>query len=154
MPSQKKAPAGRSHLHVAMRALAAQLLSASVPGQLEAVDSDFGVAVLRASASARDEYYERRIDEPLASARHWLQKHSGESAMKLLATRCLSTFVPQLGLGCGLHSLPRDHDEVMLLDRMIRRGLLQRTRKKTLACPIPSLRGYIERMAQHAMPET
>ena len=142
------------HLHVAMRALAAQLLSASVPGQLEAVDSDFGVAVLRASASARDEYYERRIDEPLASARRLVAETFRRIGDEATSDEVLEYIRAATRTGCGLHSLPRDHDEVMLLDRMIRRGLLQRTRKKTLACPIPSLRGYIERMAQHAMPET
>ena len=142
------------HLHVAMRALAAQLLSASVPGQLEAVDSDFGVAVLRAFALARDEYYERRIDEPLANARQLVAETFRRIGDEATSDEVLGHIRAATQPGGGLRSLPRDHDEVMLLDRMIRRGLLQRTRKKTLACPIPSLRDYVERMAQHASPET
>ena len=42
----------------------------------------------------------------------------------------------------------------MLLDRMIRRGLLQRTPKKMLARPIPSFREYIELTAKGAAPGT
>ena len=138
------------HLHVAMRTLAAQLLSASAPGQLEAVGSSFGVAVLRASALARDEYYERRIDEPLADARQLVAeifRRIGEGATR---GQVLGHIRAAVQPGNDVHSLPEDHDEAMLLDRMIRRGLLQRTQKKMLACPIPSLRDYIERMAQPA----
>ncbi len=142
------------HLHVAMQALAAQLLAASTPGQLEAVDSSFGVAVLRASALARDEYYERRIDDPLADARQLVAetfRRIGEEATRGELLRHIRAAARP---GNDEHSLPEDHDEVMFLNRMIRRGLLQRTPKKMLACPIPSLRDYIERMAPRATPGT
>ncbi len=142
------------HLHVAMQALAAQLLAASTPGQLEAVDSGFGAAVLRESALARDEYYERRIDEPLAGARQLVAetfRRIGDGATR---DEALGHIRAAARPGGGSHALPRGHDETMLLDRMIRRGLLQLTRTKMLACPIPSLRDYIERMAQPAAPGT
>ena len=136
------------HLHVAMRVLAAQLLAASTPGQLEAVDSGFGVAALRESALARDKYYERRIDDPLDDARQLVAeifRRIGEGATR---RQVLGHIREAVQPGSDAHSLPEDHDEAMLLDRMIRRGLLQRTPKKMLACPIPSFRDYIERMAQ------
>ena len=142
------------HLHVAMQALASELLTASTPGQLEAVDSGFGVAVLRESALARDEYYERRIDEPLAGARQLVAetfRRIGDGATR---DEVLGHIRAAAQPGSGSHALPRGHDEAMLLDRMIRRGLLQLTRTKMLACPIPSLRDYIERMAQPAAPGT
>ncbi len=142
------------HLHVAMQALAAQLLAASTPGQLEAVDSGFGIAVLRASALARDKYYERRIDDPLADARQLVAetfRRIGEEATRGELLRHIRAAARP---GNDEHSLPEDHDEVMFLNRMIRRGLLQRTPKKMLACPIPSLRDYIERMAPRATPGT
>ena len=142
------------HLHVAMRALAAQLLAASTPGQLEAVESGFGAAVLQESALARDEYYERRIDEPLAGARQLVAeilRRIGEGATRGQALGHIREAVQS---SSDAHSLPEDHDEAMLLDRMIRRGLLQRTPKKMLACPIPSFRKYIERTAKDGVPET
>ena len=142
------------HLHVAMQALASELLAASTPGQLEGVDSGFGVAVLRESALARDEYYERRIDEPLAGARQLVAetfRRIGDGATR---DEVLGHIRAAARPGRGPHALPRGHDETMLLDRMIRRGLLQLTRTKMLACPIPSLRDYIERMAQPAAPGT
>ena len=142
------------HLHVAMQALAAQLLAASTPGQLEAVDSGFGAAVLRESALARDEYYERRIDEPLADVRQLVAeifRRIGEGATRGQALGHIREAVQS---GSDAHSLPEDHDEAMLLDRMVRRGLLQRTPKKMLACPIPSFRKYIERTAKDAVLET
>ena len=142
------------HLHVAMQALASELLAASTPGQLEGVDSGFGVAVLRESALARDEYYERRIDEPLAGARQLVAeifRRIGDGAVR---DDALGHIRAAARPGSGSHALPRDHDEAMLLDRMIRRGLLQLTPKKMLACPIPSLRDYIERMARPAAPGT
>ena len=142
------------HLHVAMRDLAAQLLAASTPGQLEPIDSDFGVAVLRASALARDEYYERRIDGPLADARQLVAETFRRIGDEATPGEVLGHIRAAAQPGGGLHDLPRNHDEPMLLDRMIRRGLLQRTPKKTLACPIPSLRDYIERMAQRTAPGT
>ena len=136
------------HLHVAMRALAAQLLAASTPGQLEAVDSSFGVAVLRESALARKKYYERRIDWPLAEARQLVAETFRRIGNEATREQVLGHIRAAAQPGSGLHDLPRDHDEAMLLDRMIRHGLLQLTPKKMLACPIPSLRDYIERMAQ------
>ena len=142
------------HLHVAMRALAAQLLTASTPGQLEAVDSSFGIAVLQASALARDKYYERRIDDPLADARQLVAevfRRIGEEATR---GELLGHIRAAARPGSDVRSLPDDHDEVMFLDRMIRRGLLQRTPKKMLACPIPSFRDYIQRMALPAAPGT
>ena len=142
------------HLHVAMRALAARLLSASMPGQLEAVESDFGIAVLRESASARDAYYERRIDRPLAEARRLVAETFRRIGNEATHEEVLGHIRAAAQPGSGLHSLPRDHDEAMLLDRMIRRGLLQLTQTKMLACPIPSLRDFIERTAQDAAPVT
>ena len=142
------------HLHVAMQALASELLAASTPGQLEAVDSGFGIAVLRESALARDEYYECRIDEPLADARQLVAeifRRIGEGATRGQALGHIREAVQS---GSDAHSLPEDHDEAMLLDRMVRRGLLQRTPKKMLACPIPSFRKYIERTAKDAVPGT
>ena len=142
------------HLHVAMRALAAQLLTASTPGQLDAVESGFGVAVLRASALARDKYYERRIDEPLADARQLVAETFRRIGEEATRGELLGHIRAAARPGSDGHSLPEDHDEMMFLDRMIRRGLLQRTPKKMLACPIPSLRDYIERMAPRATPRT
>ncbi len=142
------------HLHVAMQALAVQLLAAATPGQLEAVDSGFGFAVLRASALARDEYYERRIDEPLAAARQLVAETFRRIGDEATREEALGHIRAAARPGSGLHSLPRDHDEVTLLDRMIRRGLLQLTHTKMLACPIPSLRDYVKRAAQHAAPGT
>ena len=142
------------HLHVAMRALAAQLLTASTPGQLEAVESGFGVAVLRASALARDKYYERRIDEPLADARQLVAETFRRIGEEATRGELLGHIRAAARPGSDGHSLPEDHDETMFLDRMIRRGLLQRTPKKMLACPIPSLRDYIERMAPRTTPGT
>ena len=142
------------HLHVAMQELASALLAASTPGQLEAVDSVFGVAVLRESALARDDYYERRIDWPLAEARKLVAqifRRIGDGATR---DGVLGHIRAAARPGGGSHSLPRDHDETMFLDRMIRRGLLQRTPKKMLACPIPSFRKYIERTAKDAVLET
>ena len=142
------------HLHVAMRALAAQLLAAPAPGQLEPIDSGFGVAVLQASASARDAYYERRIDEPLADARQLVAETFRRIGEEATRGEVLDHIRAAAQRGSGSRDLPRDHDEPMLLDRMIRRGLLQRTPKKMLACPIPPLRDYIKRMAQPAAPGT
>ena len=142
------------HLHVAMQALASELLAASTPGQLEAVDSGFGVAVLRASALARDKYYERRIDAPLAAARHLLAEIFRRMGDEATHDALLSHIREAAHPGVGSRSLPKDYDEERFLDHMIRRGVLQLTPKKMLACPIPSLRDYIERMAQPAAPGT
>ena len=142
------------HLHVAMQALAAQLLAASTPGGLEAVGSGFGVAVLRESALARDEYYERRIDAPLAAARHLLaeifRRMGDEATLDALLSHIREAAHP----GVGSRSLPKDYDAERFLDHMIRRGVLQHASGQTLACPIPSLRDYIERMAPRAAPGT
>ena len=135
-----------------MQALAVQLLAASTPGHLEAVDSSFGVAVLRASALTRDEYYERRIDDPFADARQLVAEAFRRIGDEATREEVLGHIREASRPGSGLHSLPRDHDEVTLLDRMIRRGLLQLTHTKMLACPIPSLRDYIERMAPRTTP--
>ena len=142
------------HLHVSMQALASELLAASTPGRLEAVDSDFGVAVLRESASARDEYYERRIDEPLAGARRLVAETFQRIGDGATRDEVLVHIRAAARPGGGSDALPRHHDEAMLLDRMIRRGLLQLTPKKMLACPIPSFREYIERTAMDTAPET
>ena len=56
--------------------------------------------------------------------------------------------------GVGSRSLPKEFDEERFLDHMIRRGVLQHASGHTLACPIPSLRDYIERMAPRATPGT
>ena len=136
------------HLHVAMQALAIQLLAASTPGKLDAVDSSFGVAVFRASASARDEYYESRIDAPLIAARHLLaeifRRMGDEATLDVLLSHIRAAAHP----GVGSRSLPKEYDAERFLYHMIRRGVLQHASGQTLTCPIPSLRGYIERMAQ------
>ena len=142
------------HLHVAMRALAAQLLAASTPGQLEAVESGFGVAVLQASARAREKYYGRRIDAPLAAARHLLaeifRRMGDEATLDALLSHIREAAHPRV----GSRSLPRNYDEERFLDHMIRRGVLQHASGHMLACPIPSLRDYIERVARPAAPGT
>ena len=136
------------HLHVAMQALAAELLAASTPGQLEAVDSGFGAAILRESALARDEYYESRIDAPLAAARHLFaeifRRMGDEATLDALLSHIREAAHP----GVGSRSLPKDYDEERFLDHMIRRGVLQHASGHMLACPTPSFRDYIERMAQ------
>ena len=142
------------HLHVAMQALAVQLLAASTPGQLEAVDSSFGVAVLRASALARDEYYERRIDAPLAAARHLLAEIFRRIGDGVTLDASLSHIREAAHPGVGSRSLPKEYDEERFLNHMIRRGVLQHASGQMLACPIPSLRDYIERMAPRATPGT
>ena len=48
----------------------------------------------------------------------------------------------------GSRSLPKDYNEERFLDHMIRRDVLQHASGQMLACPIPSLRDYIKRMAQ------
>ncbi len=140
------------HLHVAMQALASELLAASTPGQIEAVDSSFGVAVFRTSALARDEYYESRIDAPLIAARHLLAeifRRTGDGAsLDVLLSHIRAAAQP----GVGSRSLPKDYDAERFLNHMIRRGVLQHASGQMLACPIPSLRDYIERMAQRAAP--
>ena len=142
------------HLHVAMQALAAELLASSTPGQIEAVDSSFGVAVFRATASARDEYYESRIDAPLIAARHLLAeifRRMGDGAtLDVLLSHIRAAAHP----GVGSRSLPKEYDAERFLNHMIRRGVLQHASGQMLACPIPSLRDYIERMAPRATPGT
>ena len=142
------------HLHVAMRALAAQLLAASTPGQLEAVDSGFGIAVLQASARAREKYYGRRIDAPLSVARHLLAEIFRRMGDEATPDALLSHIREAAHSGAGSRSLPMDYNAERFLDHMIRRGVLQHTSGHTLACPIPSLRDYIERIAQPAAPVT
>ena len=142
------------HLHVAMQALASELLAASTPGQIETVDSSFGVAVFQASALARDEYYESRIDAPLIAARHLLAeilRRMGDGAsLDVLLSHIRAAAHP----GVGSRSLPKDYDAERFLNHMIRRGVLQHASGQMLACPIPSLRDYIERMAQRVAPGT
>ena len=140
------------HLHVAMQALAVQLLSASTPGNLEPVDSHFGSEVLKASAQAREQYYERRIDDELVVALDLVaetlrQIGSGASRANVLA------HIREIAQpGHGTRSLPEGHNAKMFLDRMIRRGVLQHAPEHKLVCPIPSLRNYIERLAKSSAP--
>ncbi len=142
------------HLHVAVQALAVQLLAASTPGQLEAVDSSFGVAVFQESALARDEYYERRIDAPLAAARHLLAEIFRRMGDGATLDASLSHIREAAHPGVGSRSLPKEYDEERFLNHMIRRGVLQHASGQMLACPIPSLRDYIERMAPRTTPGT
>ena len=136
------------HLHVSMRALAAQLPAAATPGSLEPVDSQFGSEVLKASTQAREQYYERRIDDELVVALDLVvetlrQIGSGASRANVLA------HIREIAQpGYGTKSLPEGHDAKMFLDRMIRRGVLQHAPGHKLVCPIPSLRNYIQRLAK------
>ena len=136
------------HLHVSLQALAAQLLSASEPGRLEDVDSEFGIAVLNASAKAREEYYERRIDAPLASAWQLLAetlRRTGKAAPWDAVLGHIRAAAQPSGES---KNIPNEFDAEKFLDHMIRRGVLQRAPGHMLVCPIPSLRDYIERIAQ------
>ena len=142
------------HLHVSLQALAAQLLAASEPRRLEDVDSEFGIAVLNASAHARKEYYERRIDAPLAGAWQLLAetlRRTGKAAPRDAVLGYIRAGArPQR----GSKSLPKEYDAERFLNHMIRRGVLQRVPGQMLACPIPSLQDYIERIARNTQSET
>ena len=136
------------HLHVSLQVLAAQLLATAEPGRLEDLDSDFGSAVLNASALAREEYYERRIDAPLAGAWQLLAetlRRTGKAAPRDAVLGYIRAGARPHG---GSTSLPKEYDAERFLNHMIRRGVLQRAPGQMLACPIPSLRDYIERIAQ------
>ena len=135
------------HLHVAMQALALQLLSASTPGRLEPVDSHFGSEVLRASVRAREQYYERRIDEKLVVAPDLIAETLRRIGSGAFRANVLAHIDEAAQPGHGPRSLPKDHDAEMFLDRMIRRGVLQYAPGHKLVCPIPSLRDYVERLA-------
>ena len=136
------------HLHVAMQALASQLSAATTPGSLEPVDSQFGSAVLKASAQAREQYCERRIDEKLVVALDLV----AETLRRIGSGACRSEVIAHIREaaqpGHGNKSLPKGHDAEMFLDRMIRRGVLQHASGHKLVCPIPSLQNYIECIAK------
>ena len=136
------------HLHVAMQALAVQLLSASTPGSLEPVVSQFGSKVLGASVQAREEYYKRRIDEPLAAAPDLIAEILRRIGSDAFRANVLAHIRDAAQPGHGPNSLPKGHDAEMFLDRMIRRGVLQHAPGHKLICPIPSLQNYIERLAK------
>ena len=141
------------HLHVSLQALAAQLLAASEAGRLEDVDSEFGIAVLKASAQAREEYYERRINAPLASAWQLLAealRRTGKAAPRDAVLGHIRAAAQPSGKSM---SIPNEIDAERFLDHMIRRGVLQRAPGHMLVCPIPSLRDYIERIARNTQPE-
>ena len=140
------------HLHVAMQALAMQILSASTPGRLEPVDSQFGSEMLRASAQAREQYYERRIDEKLAVAPDLIAETLQRIGSGAFRANVLEHIREATRPGQGSKSLPKDFDAEMFLDRMIRRGVLQHAPGHKLVCPIPSLRNYIERLAKSSAP--
>ena len=136
------------HLHVSMRALAAQLPAATTPGSLEPVDSQFGSAVLKTSAQAREQYYERRIDEKLVVALDLVAETLRRIGGGAFRANVLAYIGEAAQPGHGPKSLPKDHDAEMFLDRMIRRGVLQHAPRHELVCPIPSLRDYVERLAK------
>lgn len=136
------------HLHVFLQALAAQLLAASEPGRLEDIDSEFGIAVLNASARAREEYYERRINAPLANAWQLLAETLRRTGKAAPRDAVLGHIRAAVRPGGGPRSIPNEFDAERFLDLMIRRGILQRVPGHMLVCPIPSLRDYIERIAR------
>ena len=136
------------HLHVSLQALAAQLLAASEPGRLEDIDSEFGIAVLKASARAREEYYERRINSPLANAWQLLAETLRRTGKAAPRDAVLGHIRAAAQPGGGSMSIPNEYDAERFLDLMIRRGILQRAPGHMLVCPIPSLRDYIERIAR------
>ena len=136
------------HLHVAMQALASQLLAATTPGSLEPVESQFGSAVLKASAQAREQYYERRIDEKLVVALDLVAETLRRIGRGAFRSEVIAHISEAAQPGHGNKSLPKGHDAEMFLDRMIRRGVLQHTSGHELVCPIPSLQNYIERFAK------
>ena len=136
------------HLHVAMQALASQLLAATTPGSLEPVESQFGSAVLKASAQAREQYYERRIDEKLVVALDLVAETLRRIGSGAFPANVLTYIREAAQPGHGSKSLPKDHDAEMFLDRMIRRGVLQHASGHKLVCPIPSFQNYIQRIAK------
>ena len=136
------------HLHVAMQTLAVQLLAASTPGNLEPIDSHFGSAVLKASAQAREQYYERRIDDELAVALDLVAETLRQIGSGAFRANVLTHIREIAQPGHGTKSLPKGHDANMFLDRMIRRGVLQHAPGHKLVCPIPALQNYIERLAK------
>ena len=136
------------HLHVSMQALAAQLPAATTPGSLEPFDSKFGSEVLKASAQAREQYYERRIDEKLVVALDLVAETLRRIGRGAFRSEVVAHIHEAAQPGHGTRSLPKGHDAEMFLDRMIRRGVLQHTSGHELVCPIPSLRNYIERIAR------
>ena len=131
-----------------MQALASQLPAATTPGSLEPVDSQFGSAVLKASAQAREQYYERRIDEKLVVALDLVAETLRRIGRGAFRSEVIAHIREAAQPGHGNKSLPKGHDAEMFLDRMIRRGVLQHTSGHELVCPIPSLQNYIERFAK------
>ena len=122
--------------------------------RLEDVDSGFGITVLNASAQAREEYYERRIDAPLAGAWQLLAetlRRTGKAAPRDAVLGYIRAGARPHG---GSKSLPKEYDAERFLNHMIRRGVLQRATGHMLACPIPPFRDYIERIARNTQPET
>ena len=140
------------HLHVSMQALAAQLPAATTPGSLEPIDSPFGSEVLKASSQAREQYYERRIDDELVVALDLVAETLRRIGSGAFPANVLAHIREAAKPGHGTHSLPKDHDAEVFLDRMIRRGVLQHASGHKLVCPIPSLRNYIERLAKSSAP--
>ena len=136
------------HLHVAMQALASQLPAATTPGSLEPVDSQFGSAVLKASAQGREQYCERRIDEKLVVALDLVAETLRRIGSGAFRSEVIAHIRETAQPGHGNKSLPKGHDAEMFLDRMIRRGVLQHASGHKLVCPIPSLQNYIERFAK------
>ena len=141
------------HLHVSLQGLAAQLLATAEPGRLEDLDSDFGSAVLNASALAREEYYERRIDAPLADAWQLLAETLRRTGKAAPRDAVLGHIRAAAQPNEESKSTPNGLNAERFLDHMIRRGVLQRATGDMLACPIPSLRDYIERIAQNTRPQ-
>ena len=140
------------HLHVAMQALVAQLLAASTPGQLEPVDSEFGLAVLQASARAREKYYDRRIDAPLSVAWRLLAEAIRGIGDEASREDALAHIRKVARPGEGSMSLPEGYNAARFLDHMVRRGVVQYAPGQKLICPIPSFRDYINRLAKNPMP--
>ena len=140
------------HLHVAMQALVAQLLAASTPGQLEPVDSPFGLAVLQASARAKEKYYDRRIDAPLSVAWRLLAEAIREIGDEASREDALDHIRKVAQPGEGSMSLPEEYNAARFLDHMVRRGVVQYVPGQKLICPIPSFRDYISRLAKNPAP--
>ena len=103
--------------------------------------------VLRASVRAREQYYERRIDEKLVVAPDLIAETLRRIGSGAFRANVLAHIDEAAQPGHGPKSLPKDHDAEMFLDRMIRRGVLQYAPGHKLVCPIPSLRDYVERLA-------
>ena len=104
--------------------------------------------MLKASAQAREQYYERRIDDELVVALDLVAETLRQIGSGAFRANVLAHIREIAQPDHGTKSLPEGHDAEMFLDRIIRRGLLQHASGHKLVCPIPSLRDYVERLAK------